>query len=130
MTMAIRRRYTDIQFGDFRHYVTIQKESAVQDAAGQMIPGWTAITNGTGIPARKQLVSGGMALSGGTERQRGMQMEAGVTHLWTLHYRSDVLPQMRLYEGTDAFNIVRADDPEGNRRFLLVQTAMVPPAVS
>lgn len=126
----IRRPYKNTNFGTFRHYVTIQKENASQDAAGQPIPSWTAITNGTNIPCQKLMVGNGTALLGGSERLRNLQVEAGVKHIWIMHYRSDVLPQMRLSEGTDAFNIVRADDPEGDRRFLVIQTDFVPAAVS
>lgn len=100
--------------GTLRHYIDIQYENSSADGNGQLIPSWTNITNGTNIPAEVLAVGGG-------ERVRGQQIEAGVTTLVTMRYRSDVTALMRIVHGSRNLNIVRAVDPDGRSRRLVCQ---------
>jgi len=56
--------------------------------------------------------------TGGGERVRGRQIEAGIDAVITIRYRSDVTPVMRLKYGSRYFNIVRAIDRTGRTRAL------------
>jgi len=100
--------------GDFRHRVTIRKPNQTQDGAGQLIEDWTTEAGvvARDVPAAYQAVSGG-------ERARGVQIEAGETALFTLRYRTDVDPTMRIYWRGNAWNIMRAVDPDGLGKRLL-----------
>ena len=106
--------------GDLRHRVTIRKPNANQDETGQPIEDWA--TDGgviaRNVPAAFQAVSGG-------ERTRGIQIEAGETALFSFRYRSDVTTEMRIYKGSEAWNILRAIDPDGKRIRLLCTASRV-----
>jgi len=106
--------------GDYRHRVTIRKPNATQDEGGQPIEDWVS-DNGViarNVPAAFTAVTGG-------ERTRGIQIEAGETALFTLRWRDDVDVTMRLYQGSIAWNILRAVDPDGRRVRLLCTCSRV-----
>ena len=78
-----------------------------------MIPAWDEYI-ARNVPAAFQIVSGG-------ETVRGLQIEAGVTTLWELRFRSDVTTRHRLEFGGRQMGIVRVQDPDGQRRKILIQ---------
>jgi len=105
---------------DLRHKVTIRKPNQTADDVGQMVDNWTTEA---GVVARD--VPAAFQIVGGSERARGIQIEAGETALFSLRYRDDVDVTMRIYVGSVAWNIMRAVDPDGRRQRLLCTCARV-----
>jgi SPP1 family predicted phage head-tail adaptor len=68
-----------------RHRITVKVESATQDSAGQPIV--TLVNWLVDEPAKFETIAG-------TEGARGRQVEAGVSAVFTVHYRSGYTPEM------------------------------------
>lgn len=64
----------------------------------------------------------------GVERVSADGQVAEVSHRVTIHYRSDVLAEWRLYdeEAEQIYEIVRVYDPDGTRIWTEMETVMVP----
>lgn len=58
---------------------------------------------------------------GGGERVRGVQIEAGIDTVVAMRFRNDLDPTMQIVHDGRSLNIVRASDPDGRRRELIVQ---------
>ena len=81
------RGYRPRQFhlGEMRHRITVTVESTTQDSAGQ--PVVTLVNWLVDEPAKFEPIAG-------TEGARGRQVEAGVSAVFTVHYRSGYTPEM------------------------------------
>lgn len=90
--------------GDLKHYVELQTATESQTAEKCIAKIWVSI----------QAISG-------DERNRGAQIEAGITTIVTGHYREDVTPGMRFAKGKRVLNIVRAYDRDDDRKWLECQ---------
>ena len=95
-----------------RHRVTLQSESASQDAAGQDVPTWATVA--TNIPAFVRDVSA-------QEGRRGLQVDSTTTHLVTMRYRGDLTTQHRFVFDSRNLNIVKILDTEGRKRWLDIE---------
>ncbi len=58
--------------------------------------------------------------TGGGEYIRGRQVEAGVTAVITIRYRSDLSPTMRVRYGDRTLELVSVGDPTGHRVYLVL----------
>ena len=94
--------------GTMRERVTVQSGTAAVDSVGQSVLTWTALY--TDEPAMFEPVTGGETL-------RGKQVDAGVTAIFTVHYRSTYTPEMRLVHESTTYGIVYAKPVEGGRRY-------------
>lgn len=98
--------------GRLRHKIRIESPVNEQDEAGQVkVKEWALVAR----PFAEVLGVGG------GESLRGRQIEAQTTHLVTIHWRAGILPTMRVVHEGRLLNIVRVDDPEGDRRMLVIQ---------
>lgn len=104
-------RKTSGSIGKLRHRVTIEQNSGSPDSFGEVTPSWSALASN--VPARVEGVAG-------VETRQGEQIEAVVTDVVTIRYRSDVTPEMRVVHGSRVLNIERALDPDGRTRRLVL----------
>lgn len=97
--------------GDLKHYVQLQESKEQQDAGGHP----------EGKPRTVAKLWVAIHPVSGDERQRGIQIEAGVTTIVTGHFREGVTPGMRFVEGKRILNIARAYDRDDDRKWLECQ---------
>ena len=97
--------------GRLRQRVTI--ETAATPTDGEPNPSYTTLA--ANVPAEVREGSGG---NFGGEYTRGRQVEAGITCIVTIRYRSDITPRMRIKYGTRYLNIESVIDPNGYRSIL------------
>lgn len=83
--------------GEMRSRITVKTETPAQDAAGQ--PVVTLVTWLTNEPAKHEPISGG-------ESARGRQVEAGITAIFTVHYRAGYTPEMAVICNGQTYGIV------------------------
>lgn len=93
---------------DRRHRITLRQPVKSLDDSRQQIISWESEL--TDQPAKYQQVSGG-------EVVRGKQIEAGVTALFTVNYRSEYTTEKQILFRGQTYGIVRVDDPDGVERF-------------
>lgn len=100
--------------GKLIHTFAIEEPLQLRDAeTGQIKPTWRAVAS---------CVFGERIAVGGGETIRGKQVEAITSHAVLTHWRPNILPTMRLrFADGEILHIVRADDPDGRRRDLLIQ---------
>ena len=82
----------------------IDIQDATTPATGESVPSYA--NHVTGLPAEVRETGGG-------EYIRGRQIEAGITAVITIRYRSDITPRMRVKYGSRKFGIVSVGDPTG-----------------
>jgi SPP1 family predicted phage head-tail adaptor len=80
-----------------RNRITVKTETTTQDAAGQ--PVVTLTTWIVDEPAKFEPVTGG-------EGARGRQVEAGITAVFTVHYRDGYTPEMAVICNDQTYGIV------------------------
>lgn len=100
--------------GELYQRIAIETPTASQDAAGQMVRTWAALSGPALLPARVEAVAGG-------ESVRGRQVTAETQMVFTTRYRSDVTTQMRVVYESARYPIVRASDPYGDKRELRIE---------
>ena len=66
-------------------------------------------------------IHGQIVATGGSERLRGRQVDATVTHMVTVRFADDIEPTWRLRQGSRYYNIVAAYDPDGSNQYLEIQ---------
>lgn len=98
--------------GAMRERVTIKTATDAVDTVGQSIRTWAATY--TDEPASWEPVSG-------QETSRGKQVEAGITDIFLIHYRQNIVPQMQVVFGTKTYGIVYVKQIEGGRRYIELQ---------
>lgn len=86
------------------HRVRIEEATTPTD--GETTPTWSTLVRGTSVPCH-------VIERTGNEHLFGNQVEATVTSMVRMSYRSDVTPRMRLVYGSRNLNIVSATDPTG-----------------
>lgn len=94
--------------GAMRERINIQTATNSVDSAGQSIPTWA--TTYANEPAKFEPTSGG-------ENPRGKQVEAGIAAIFTVHYRSNYVPTMRVVHGSTTYGIVYVKPVEGGKRY-------------
>lgn len=97
-----------MRLADMRHRITLREPVVTLDDSRQPITSWE--NELTSQPAKYQQVSGG-------EVVRGKQIEAGVTALFTVNYRSEYTVEKQILFRGQTYGIVRVDDPDGVERF-------------
>jgi SPP1 family predicted phage head-tail adaptor len=105
MTFRPERKF---RLGTMRHRITVSVETTTQDAAGQpvvTVNRWLADE-----PAKMEPTTGG-------EGARGRQVEAGISAIFTVRYRSGYTPEMAIdFEG-QRFYIVYVKPVQGMDRY-------------
>lgn len=99
--------------GDFRHILTLQSRTRLDDGAGGFSESWTDVAADPLVYAAVRAVGGGEALRAG-------QRQSVTTYRITMRYRADVTADMRLTDGVHFYNIVAALDRDGRRQYLEV----------
>lgn len=103
-----------VRAGDLRQRITIKRLNRTQSpTTGEMLAGTPSVL-AANLPAKVEAVSGG-------ELVRGRQVSAEATTLFTVRYRADVTTQMIVTYESRTLNIVRAQDPYGDRRELRIE---------
>jgi SPP1 family predicted phage head-tail adaptor len=102
-------RSRGFRLGSMRERITVQTATETLDAAGQSIRSWTSTL--TGEPAAYEPVSGG-------ETIRGRQVEAGVTAIFTVRFRTGYTSTQRVTHGSGTYGILYVHPVEGGRRFI------------
>ena len=93
---------------DMRHRISLRKPIKSIDASRQPIIKYEdELIN---EPAKFVQVSGG-------ETVRGRQIEAGITALFTVNYRSEYSVEKQILFAGQTYGIVRVDKPDGVNRF-------------
>lgn len=95
--------------GSMRERINIQTATSTVDSIGQSVPTWA--TTYTNEPAKFEPTSGGETL-------RGKQVEAGITAVFTVHYRSAYVSTMRVVHGSTNYGIVYVKPVEGGKRYV------------
>ena len=108
-----------MRLADMRHRIALQQPVKSVDDSRQQIVSWE--NELTMQPARYTQVSGG-------ETVRGRQIEAGVTALFTVNYRSEYAVEKRVVFRGQAYGIVRVDQPDGIERFVDLHCKAAPVA--
>lgn len=89
---------------EMRNRITVKVETPTQDAAGQPV---VTLTNWLlNEPAKFEPITGG-------ENARGRQVEAGITAVFTVHYRAGYTPQMAIVVGSQTYYIVHVMPVDG-----------------
>ena len=94
--------------GDMRSRITVKVETTTQDNAGQ--PVVTLVNWLVGEPAKFEPTVGG-------EGARGRQVEAGISAIFTVHYRSGYTPEMAVVCDGQTYNIVYVQPVDGLNAF-------------
>lgn len=102
-----------MQAGKLRHRVTIQSATQVPLPDGDTAEHWAAIPLGTAVPCSITALSG-------SETRVGAQQQPIATSEIKLRFRADVKEDMRVIHGERTLNIVRAFDPDGRQRELVL----------
>ena len=100
-----------VQAGRLREPIKIQHAVTTQDASGTPQADWQDLIGN--LWSEKLDVAG-------QEKVRGVQIEAGVSHVFEVRSRSGITPEMRVITKVDgvAHNIVAVLDRDGRRRKL------------
>ena len=102
--------------GKMRERIKIQQATDTVDDAGQSIRYWSDVS--TSEPATWEPISGQEVL-------RGRQVEAGITDIFQIHYKSTITPQMQVVYGGRTYGIVYAKQVDGGRRYMELQCKAV-----
>lgn len=94
--------------GEMRYRINVKSEVTTTDAAGQ--PVVSLETWLSGEPAKFEPTAGG-------EGARGRQVEAGISAIFTVRYRSGYSPQMAIEFGGDTYWIVYIKPVQGMDRY-------------
>lgn len=107
-----------INAGKYRHRITIKSSptDASRDTFGRRKGTWTAVASN--IWAEKQDWQG-------TETVEGGRDTASVTTKFKIRYRTDVSPAMRIYHGSDIYQIDSVLDFDGTHRELVLNSRRV-----
>ena len=92
-----------------RERITLQTATETLDDAGQTLRTWEdtfQLQPASWMPMR------------GQETLRGEQVEAGITDIFVIRFRTDVVPQMRVVFGNQTYGIVYVKQSDGGRRYL------------
>lgn len=94
--------------GALRHRLTLEERVKVDDGGGGFNESWSAVATlwGAVRPLR------------GDEQLIGGRVAGNVSHIITLRYRDDVLPEMRFRRGDRVFEIQAAIDPDERKCWL------------
>jgi len=65
--------------------------------------------------------------TGGSEKLRGRQVDANVSHIGKMRYTSDIEPTWRLKSGDTYLNIVAVYDVDGTNQYLEIQCRQARP---
>jgi SPP1 family predicted phage head-tail adaptor len=84
-----------MQAGTLRHQVTIQSAGFVQDANGEMVPGWTLFAT-----ARAAIED----MSGREYIAAGATQNPVLTKI-TIRYRAGIVASMRVVHGADVYDV-------------------------
>lgn len=95
--------------GMMRDRITVSVETTAQDAAGQPIV--TLVPWLTDEPATYEFFSGG-------ESSRGRQVEAGISAIFTVRWRSGYTPQMVVTMMDQQYGIVHVRPVDGKNRYI------------
>ena len=105
MTFRPERKF---RLGTMRHRITVSVEGTTQDGAGQ--PVVTLSTWLVDEPAKYEPTTGG-------EGARGRQVEAGISAIFTVRYRSGYTPKMAIDIDGQRFWIVYVKPVQGMDRY-------------
>lgn len=106
-----------MRLSDMRHRITLRQPVKTVDDSRQQITVWEDLL--TGQPAKYEQVSGGEIIC-------GKQVEAGVTALFTVNYRSEYSVDKQIVFRNQSYGIVRVDPPDGINRFADVYCKAAP----
>lgn len=96
--------------GKLNKRVAIKAQSTTRDALNQKESTWATITNGDTWAAIEPLSN--------RETQEALSNQMSISHRVKLRYRSDVLPDMRIFYGTRELAIVGIRNPKERGEFL------------
>jgi SPP1 family predicted phage head-tail adaptor len=105
MTFRPERKF---RLGTMRHRITVSVETTTQDDAGQ--PVVTLSTWLSEEPAKFEPTTGG-------EGARGRQVEAGISAIFTVRYRSGYTPKMAIDINGQRYWIVYVKPVQGMDRY-------------
>lgn len=94
--------------GTMRHRITVSVETTTQDGAGQ--PVVTMVNWLVDEPAKFEPTTGG-------EGAQGRQVEAGITAIFTVRYRSGYTPEMAVTFNGQRYFIVHVKAVQGMDRY-------------
>ena len=97
-------RPTGFNLGQMRNRITVKTETTSQDSAGQ--PVVTLATWLSDEPAKWEPTTGG-------EGTRGRQVEAGISAVFTVHYRDGYTPKMSVICNGQTYGIVYVNPVDG-----------------
>lgn len=97
------------RLGAMREWISIQSVSVAISDAGDKTETWSDLY--TSEPAKFEMTSGGETL-------RGKQVDAGITAVFTVHYRDDVTSTMRVVHNDVNYGIVYVKQIEGGTRYM------------
>lgn len=96
------------RLGAMRERINVQTLTRTVSDAGDGVESWA--TTYSNEAAKYDPVSGG-------ETPRGRQVEAGITAIFTVHFR-DYVPEMRVVYNSTNYGIVYVKPIEGGRRYV------------
>lgn len=101
-------RPSRFRVGAMRERITVQSLTETVSDAGDVTKAWA--NTYLNEPATFEEVQGGETL-------RGRQVEAGVTAVFTVHYRSNYNATMRVIHNGVTYGIVKCPPVQGGRRY-------------
>lgn len=102
-------RPTRFRLGSLRDRISIQKLTETISDAGDVTPTWSDMYKDE--PASFEPVAG-------METQRGRQVDAGTKAVFTIHYRANITPEMRVSYGSEVYGIIFVRPVDGGRRYI------------
>lgn len=97
------------RLGKMRERITLQTATESLDSAGQTTRVW--------VDTHESQPASWTPLRG-QETLRGEQVEAGITDIFTIRYRTGVVPQMRVVHNSRNYGIVHVKNSDGGLRYL------------
>ena len=101
-----------LRAGELRNRIVIEEPREEQDDYGEPVKKWAELPGGRAWAKKEDL--------SGRELFQAQQVNAQVSTLFTLRYRSDVDARMRVVYKDSLYSIVSVQDPDGRREKLLL----------
>lgn len=104
-------RDTKYQAGDLRQTVAIERSYSKQDATGQPVESWRAVTGSSAIPASVMPLRG-------REAFRYTQVDATLTHKVVIRSSTEANTKRRIRWGNRVLNIRQSFDPDNRNQWV------------
>lgn len=111
----VRQGVDGMRAGQLRNRITIEQYTSTRDTMGGEVKTWATVATVWASKAHQ------------TSREffAAAKVNAEITDLFIIRYRSGITPKMRISYDSKYYDIIGADDPDGRRRELHLPSRVV-----